>query len=1349
MTLAGHGCPKWCEWIAVATCLCVCAGWSAHGLAQTIPSLNIPVQTIQTQNIPAQAPVQDVTVEIRAVWGSGASRSFAGKITIADGSLEVVRNLSIQDDSAATFIARSPNEIVVRPHSLSAFGGVDLKIKGKPDSFLKFEFNDPADSKNPHETELPLKEAVTGRAQFRMDSNGSILVLERPLHDRIRAKLNKDQTILKLGESANLLVEGYRTGLAAGDYRVNLRLQESGSDRGLLQLHKDITIDDQGSFSSVQFPNMSLPDRPGAYGFEISVTKRRLINSLIGNATIPTRRLDFVIAPGRNTQPATQTAITQWKSATQIYPAGVSWWDSLGAFRIPTVKSLSPLVSQVTRPLSSRDHERQMIGNRECMVLSAGAWQAFPLAIEKPGVPHRVSIQVPADAAQKLVFSVNEPSQATDAPSLRLDTGMLVEAGTTSADGLTTHHMLFWPKQTHSYFLVMNADSHRPAVLAEINLESAPEGLQSTKPVNPVPGQAARLCALYLDKPLLAENFCATRRLEGPRELDSWQTAWQACERLSEYTQWSGHNAATVTVATQGGAIYPSRVWNPTHKFDSGTFLADGSSPHIKDWVELLCRQFDQRDLKLIVALDIEGPLADIERLEVDNPDADPSILMPHYQVGLDGRISKANYDESSPDVRKLTQYNPLDARVQSVLTRIVKEVTERYGQHACFAGVQINLSDRSHFNFAGDAWGYDADSLARFERELGVTLPKDPEERARLLRGTLRLNFLNHRAGLLQAFYARLGKEIAAHKPGAKLFINPTKLVAMPPATENYLLAASQAFTPSDMLMAAGIDCRSLSSVEHATLLRPEADSTLRVPASRAWAYRLAGDTQLDAMFTDQPAGAIVQQLPTSFRLPDFDKVNPLGGGKSRTWLFPHAMTAGDAARRTLTNRLFHHDAQELMSGGWLIPIGQEESIRPLVQAYQQFPAEVMRDLAPQSVSSTLKVRRAEANGKTYLQFVNDASWPERITFEFKCPTNARVTMFGCSTVADPSVNDMEKAVQAGQRETLQLTIAAYGLSGVAIESDRVEMLGITSSPPKDLSGRLESRLSELQSLIDRAGELNEQQTLGLRGGDFETWESAALPLGWTVSTHPSTSVTQDHELPRSGAACLRMENRSGNNATAWIQSDRIAIPTTGRLALEVWVRTLPGPSQPTVRLSLLGRYRDGKRFQRWHEFTSTSDNNFESKSGAANSKSRLPIDWGKRPLVLLVPDVPNEELVELRCAIDVVGQGTLWVDDVRVYGMYLHPDEKAHLSGQMFIARDQMRQGNFALADQMLGSFWYNFLTTYLPAVTAPAQPNAARVNEARLPARSPAPGPAWRKTNGPRVNQWQESLKNRWQR
>ncbi len=167
------------------------------------------------------------------------------------------------------------------------------------------------------------------------------------------------------------------------------------------------------------------------------------------------------------------------------------------------------------------------------------------------------------------------------------------------------------------------------------------------------------------------------------------------------------------------------------------------------------------------------------------------------------------------------------------------------------------------------------------------------------------------------------------------------------------------------------------------------------------------------------------------------------------------------------------------------------------------------MRDLAPSGVSSTLRIRRVEHGGKTYVQFVNAASWPENVDIRFKSSVDTVAATFGCIASDNgqiiPVGNDgvvgdtdqpAEKMVRAGQPEVLRFTVAAYGLVGVCLESEQVELLEVTSSPPKDLSGRMETRLSNLQKLIDRAGELNEQQTLGLRGGDFETWESNTVPL-------------------------------------------------------------------------------------------------------------------------------------------------------------------------------------------------------------------------------------------------------------
>ncbi len=496
-----------------------------------------------------------------------------------------------------------------------------------------------------------------------------------------------------------------------------------------------------------------------------------------------------------------------------------------------------------------------------------------------------------------------------------------------------------------------------------------------------------------------------------------------------------------------------------------------------------------------------------------------------------------------------------------------------------------------------------------------------------------------------------------------------------------------------------------------------------------------------MDNLTSADYSSLIVQQLPTSFRLPDYDKANPLGLARPRTWLFPHAQAAGDSARRQIINRLYHHDLQHVTSGGWLVPMGQESSLRSLVRVLEQFPLQTMQDVAIQGASASLRVRSLEHDGKTYVQFVNNASWSENVFIQLRASQQTQATKLtgGASRQENESVT-----LPAGEPTSVQLAMPAYSLMGLVIDSTEVQILSITSAAPTEMANIMQQRMAGLQSLIDRAGQLNEQQTLGLRGGDFEAWGEDGKPLGWTISTHPSTTIRREEELPHTGRACVRLENRSENKATAWIQSDRIAIPTTGRLALEVWVRGTPGAAQPIVRLSLVGRYRDGQRFQRWHEFVSGKPTS--SRLGARD-ETQLTDDWGRRPLVLLVPDVPSDDLSELSVAVDLVGQGTICVDDVRVYGMFLHPDEQVHLSGQMFVASQQMRQGDFRLADQLLHSFWANFLSTYIAHAQAPADQPVA--NEARLPQRTAPTGPAWRNPNAPRFNQWQENLRNRWQR
>ncbi len=66
-------------------------------------------------------------------------------------------------------------------------------------------------------------------------------------------------------------------------------------------------------------------------------------------------------------------------------------------------------------------------------------------------------------------------------------------------------------------------------------------------------------------------------------------------------------------------------------------------------------------------------------------------------------------------------------------------------------------------------------------------------------------------------------------------------------------------------------------------------------------------------------------------------------------------------------------------------------------------------------------------------------------------------------------------------------------------------------------------------------------------------------------------------------------------------------------------------------MRLSLVGRLRDGRRYQRTLQI------------GPQSGTGDLAIDWGKRPFTMFVTDLPSAELSELRVAFDLVGPASV----------------------------------------------------------------------------------------------------------
>ena len=265
------------------------------------------------------------------------------------------------------------------------------------------------------------------------------------------------------------------------------------------------------------------------------------------------------------------------------------------------------------------------------------------------------------------------------------------------------------------------------------------------------------------------------------------------------------------------------------------------------------------------------------------------------------------------------------------------------------------------------------------------------------------------------------------------------------------------------------------------------------------------------------------------------------------------------------------------------------------------------------------------------------------------------------------------------------QFDLPPYDLVAFKISDPQFKLNGFIHSPDPSLVENMKREIDSLENMMTLISDTARAESLDVPGGDFENWIDGVRPMGWTVSSLPQVTIRQEKSLPHSGSSCIAIENDNQSQVSAWIQSEKIRIPASGRLVVNAWVRAPSVGNQPQVlRLSLIGRTLDGRRYQRSHQF------------GAQPAGHELANDWGKRPVTLFVTDLPSAELAELYVAFDLVGPGKVWVDDIQAQEAYLSPDERIQIRGQIFLAKEKLRDNNAYPAEQVLNSHLARYLAS-----------------------------------------------------
>ncbi|MEA1950872.1 MAG: family 10 glycosylhydrolase, partial [Planctomycetota bacterium] len=1141
------------------------------------------------------------------------------------------------------------------------------------DAVLKIELFSSSGAARQAVIEIPTRDlsGMVGERAYNanLDDRGTRLLVRRVPGDMLRLKFERKSLVFAPGEKFELAVLPHHIPELNGrEVRIKLDVYADRGGRPISSRQTDTKLSEAAdSVATVQIEmNVELPHDEGVYDLVVSaqqVPSVRLPGAVslpLGlKQTVAQRKLQLVVLSKEAPQRAKEEPA--FKTVAEIDPVNPKWWERLAK----SAEDLSRLKLSAQQafgrgPLGSGHRGTRKHALGELVELSPdktgqASWEAYTLPIRNPGSPHVLEVEYPSDVSQTMGISVLEPNAAGALLPIQLDSGVdvveeMVESGL-QKPRMLRHRLIFWPRGNTPIVLITNRRHDRPVVYGRIRVldgwKHLPKAVAADRKAQQYP---KRLVSAYLDRPLFPESFSAIESYDAwsSRSLDDWVTFHEGAQRTVEYLQHVGMDGLMISVLADGSTIYPSRLLQPTPRYDKGVFFDSGQDPVRKDVLEMLLRMFDRQGLRLIPALEFAGPLPQLESLlREGGPDCEGMRW-----IGPNGQTWQDTY---RPRRHRAAYYNVLHPRVQEAMLNVVDELLRNYAGHESMAGLALQLSGYGYAQLPGPDWGMDDATVGRFQLDTGIRIDAadaeaDENDKARFrkrwqaLVGPHRKQWLKWRAARLSQFYHRLQEKLAKAKPDARLYLAGADSFESEEMQKALRPMLPRRATMAEMLLLVGIDEAYYHDPQGVVLLRPQRISPLRSHAADAASLEINQMHDRDAYFAGLPySGSLFFHQPQEMRLESFDRKSPFRS--SYTFLSSQIVPSGSRNRRRFVHDMATLDPQVMFEGGWLIPLGQEDSIRRFLAAYRNLPAVRFKRLANATTpndTQPVTVRHATHGGHTYLYAANDSPLATTV----KIRVDASGPELGLE-----ELSGLREVTQLGRDERgtfWEVTLEPYDLVAVRLSRPNVKLYEPTVSLPANLEKALDKRIRDLSA---RANELRAPPLLKvLANSDFEhakpranqkagknADERTEIIPGWQAIEQEGTSIELDRTPAAAGARkppgehSLRMRS---DGPSASLLSNPFRPPSTGRLKMFVWLRVPEAAKQPTLQWSLVGKL-DGQEF---------------SRVAVVGQTGAHPIGdrWGLYEFP--VNSLPLDGMTEACVRFDLLGPGEVLIDDVQL---------------------------------------------------------------------------------------------------
>ncbi len=1301
---------------------------------------------------------EDVDVRIWVAWGGGAARRWAGEIRIDQPQAQPLVASCIREFEP---VGLSPDEpgsmyvdgdaIVLTRGTPRTYDGVRFRVTAASTAEVSILLSGEGTAEADQRIQIPLARLLSESHTSPLDERGNRLLVRRDPGDELRVRFQRDSLVFETGEKFEFHVAPHlAAGVEPDDPLVcTARLCPARTETELWEETREVRTGRSGEPLETGPWTLAMPDQEGVYDLHLTLSKRRLPTRFAPTKDI-TERIVQVVVLSRQPPPATAAA---WEVVAETQPQ-VDTGTAAGAAGSPGITAAGS-TTRLWKSLPRLPHWKWLagadssgretpIGNGlsrllkaaggEYVELSPGGWQAYPLPVAGTGQPHVVEVEYPNTREQTLGISVVEPNAAGMVTPIGLHSGVdVAPAVDANSSGTDRHRLIFWPRTNTPFLLVTNRRDDAPAVLGTLRVLSGPARLPAPAVAD---GEAGRLLALYFDRPLLAETFSASDALDAGsgRSLTDWVTFYQAGVRLVEYLKHSGQNGAMISVWHEGSAIYPSALLQPTPKHDSGVFFATGQDPVRKDIVELLLRLFEREGLTLVPALQFATPLPELEALRRRQ-------TLPRSASGLELITADGqSWPELFAAERAVgPRYNPLSPSVQQAMQRVVLELARRYGAHRSFGGVAVQLGPNSYAQLPDVEWAQDDATLRQFmadEPQAADRLTgRERVSSAAFLAGDGRDRWLNWRAGQLAGFYRATAAELTQLAPQGKLYLAGAELLTDPQLESELRPTLPERTEIKPLLLRVGIDPLRYRDDDRVVLLRPSRWAPQQALPGQAVNLQLRSSAELDQLFggalrivganggglrSGGWTGGLLYCEPQTFSLAAFQARGPFGADRTASWMLAQIAPSAAAARQGLIHSLATLDSQVLFQGGWTAVMGQEDAWRAVADVYRQLPSARFETVPSSRISiesPPVVVRRSSQADRTYFYAVNDSPWPVSVALTIEASPASEFRVLGSRACPPPVARD--------KTQVWTVALQPYDLAAAVVGAPNARIVDWQADVGSEVLVDLSTGIKDL---LKRAKQLAAPQPLRVLGNpDFEIRPQGELLPGWDFSRTAGIETRIVAGQGRNGSNGLHLRSSS---PVAWVRSNTFPAPATGRLSVWVWLRIDDPGRQPPLQLAVEGRL-DGQPYYR------------PARVGAGDDRFGEPpppltTDWA--PYLVRIDDLPARGLSDLRVALDLMGPGEVWIDDVQVFDLWFDKNERNELVKKFAVANLYLGQGEVVECHQVLRGYWAEFLRRYVP-VEEPQLAELTGANNPRPEAEASAPkesasSPSWLKKMVPKA-------------